>query len=317
MTALTVPPRRDYQTFMDFPLTGSLDDLSADVAIVGMPYGDPYAIDELVNEQSRAPAAVRRASMRLSLGIDHYDFDIGGPLFDGRDIRVVDVGDVAASAADHVGHYGRAEEAIRKILAAGALPIAIGGDHGIPIPILRALDDRGPVTLVQIDAHIDWRDEVKGVRGGYSSPIRRASEMKHIGEIFQLGIRGQGSARMEEYQAAIDYGAHIITADEWEDVGTKAILDRIPDGGRYYLTVDADGFDPAVMPAVGGPQPGGVRYRQAVDLIKGLVAKGRVVGMDIVEIMPARDVNEISSITAGHLIFNLIGAAVRAGYFGK
>lgn len=317
MTNLTVAPKRDYQTFMDFPLADSLDNLSADVVVIGMPYGDPYSIDELVNDQSRAPAAVRRASMRLSLGIDHYDFDIGGPLFDGKGIEVVDAGDIAASAADHVGHYDRAEKAVRKILAANALPVAIGGDHGIPFPILRALDDQGPITLIQIDAHIDWRDEVKGVRGGYSSPIRRASEMAHIDQIFQLGIRGQGSARIEEYEAALAYGAHIITADEWEDVGTDAILERIPNGGRYYLTIDADGFDPAVMPAVGGPQPGGIRYRQAVELIKGLVAKGRVLGMDIVEIMPSRDLNEISSITAGHLIFNLIGAAVRADYFGK
>lgn len=315
MTELTTAPRRDYRTFMDFPLVESLDDLDADIVVLGIPYGDPYAIDELVNDQSRAPAAIRHASMRVSLGLDHYDFDIGGPVFDGRPIRVVDAGDVTSCARDVAGHYRRAEEAVRKILAAGALPIVIGGDHGIPVPVFRALEHEGPITLVQIDAHIDWRDEVKGAREGYSSPIRRASEMDHIGEIFQLGIRGQGSARVEEYDAAIAYGAQIVTADEWEDAGTDAILARIPDGGRYYLTIDADGFDPSVMPAVGGPQPGGVRYRQAIDLIKGLVRKGRVVGMDFVEICPSRDVNEITSITAGHIILNLIGAAVRADYF--
>ena len=96
-----------------------------------------------------------------------------------------------------------------------------------------------------------------------------------------------------------------------------ALLERIPDGGRYYLTIDADGLDPAVMPAVEGPAPGGVSYHQTIELIQGLVAKGRVVGMDIVEITPARDVNEITSITAGLFILNVIGAAVRTGQFKR
>jgi agmatinase len=94
-----------------------------------------------------------------------------------------------------------------------------------------------------------------------------------------------------------------------------AVLERIPDGGNFYLTIDADGLDPTIMPAVAAPAPGGVLYHQARELIHGLVRKGRVVGMDIVEITPKRDLNEITSITAGRLIINLIGAAVRANYF--
>lgn len=317
MTSLTTAPRNVFQTFLDFPLHGDLDTLEADVAIIGMPYGDPYTIDELINDQTNAPTAVRRASSRISLGLDRFDFDIGGTLFDGQDIKVVDVGDVPGNVSDHSGHYRLAEAAIRKILAAGAMPISIGGDHGIPIPIFRALDKEGPITLVQVDAHLDWRDNVNGVREGYSSPIRRASEMTHVEKIFQLGIRGQGSARAEEVEAARAYGSNIVTANEWQDIGTAALLKRIPDGGRYYLTIDADGLDPSVMPAVEGPAPGGVSYRQTIDLIKGLVAKGRLVGMDIVEIAPARDVNEITSITAGNIILNVIGAAVRAGYFRR
>ena len=102
---------------------------------------------------------------------------------------------------------------------------------------------------------------------------------------------------------------------ELQTVGMDAVLDRIPDGGNYYLTIDADGMDPTIMPAVAGPAPGGVTYPQMRTLIHGLVAKGRVVGMDIVEITPKRDLNGISAITAGRLMCNLIGMAVRAGYF--
>jgi agmatinase len=128
-------------------------------------------------------------------------------------------------------------------------------------------------------------------------------------------LRAQGSGRPEELRAAKAYGSELITAYELHDVGMDAVLARIPDGGNYYLTIDADGLDPSVMPAVAGPAPGGVTFLQARKLIHGLVKKGRVVGMDIVEIQPEKDVNQISCITAGRLILNLIGSAIRAGYF--
>ena len=315
MSALTVPPRGVFTTFMEFPLVTDLDRLDAHLAIIGMPYGDPYSIDEVTNDQTNAPTAVRRASARVSRGLERWDFDIGGTLFDGKNIKVVDVGDVPGEARDLSGHYRRTEAAIRKILKAGAVPITIGGDHGVPIPIFRALDGHGPVTLIHLDAHLDWRDEVNGAREGYSSTIRRASEMPHIREIFQLGIRGQGSARAEEVEAARRYGANIITSRELHREGVEAILARVPDNGRYYISIDADGLDPAAVPAVGAPQPGGITYQQTIDIIQGLFRKGRVLGLDFVELTPAFDVNEISSITAGHIILNFIGAAVRAGYF--
>lgn len=155
------------------------------------------------------------------------------------------------------------------------------------------------------------------MREGYSSPIRRASEMPHIDRIFQIGIRGQGSARREDVEAALAYGSEIITAYEVHEHGMRSVLDRIPAGGTYYLSIDADGLDPTEMPAVAAPVPGGVLFHQVRTLIHGLVSKGRVAGMDIVEITPKRDVNGISSIIAGRLMFNLIGAAVRADYFGE
>jgi agmatinase len=254
---------------------------------------------------------------RAVRSLERYDFDLGGPLYDGRDVRFVDCGNVPGNMHDFAEHAARAETAVRKILAAGALPLIIGGDHAIPIPVLRAYEDEGPITLVQIDAHIDWRDEINGVTQGLSSPIRRASEMAHVGEIFQIGIRAQGSARLGDVEAALAYGANLITAYELHDVGMDAILDRIPDGGRYYLTIDADGMDPAVMPAVAGPAPAGVTFVQARKLIHGLVKKGRVIGMDVVEILPAIDLNRITLITAARLFVNMIGATVRAGYFAR
>lgn len=312
---LTVAPRREFQTFMNFPLHTDLDSLDAHIAVLGAPYGDPYTIDEVTNDQTNAPTAIRRESARLSLGPNQFDYDVGGPLLDGRPIRVVDVGDVPGDARDLGAHYRKAEAAARKIFEAGARLVLLGGDHGVPIPIMRAMDRWNDVTLVQVDAHLDWRDEVNGVREGYSSPIRRASEMDHFGQIFQIGIRGQGSARTGEDTAARAYGANIVTAYEVHDHGMESVLARIPDGGTYYLTIDADGLDPAIAPAVAAPAPGGITFHQVRKLIHGLVAKGNVVGMDINEITPKRDLGGITCITAGRCITNYIGTAVRAGYF--
>jgi agmatinase len=314
---LTTAPRREFQSFHDFPIVHDLDKLQADVAILGIPYGSAYTIDEVTNDQTNAPTHIRRYCERALRGLDRWDFDIGGTLLDGKPIRIVDCGDIAGDPGNPSAHRRSAELAVRKILAAGALPIVLGGDHGIPIPVFRAFEGRGPITLVQVDAHIDWRDHMNGVRDGLSSPIRRASEMAHFDRIFQIGLRAAGSARPEEVEAALSWGAVLIPDIELQQVGMDAVLKRIPDGGQYYLTVDADGMDPTIMPAVAGPAPGGVTYAQMRTLIHGLVSKGRVVGMDIVEITPKRDVNGISAITAGRLIVNLIGKAVRAGYFQK
>ena len=325
-SSLTAPPMRSglhyyleqqFNSFHNFPIETDLDNLDADIAIIGIPFGDPYSMGEASNDQAFAPTHIRQHCGRALRGLDRYDFDIGGSLLDGKDIKVVDCGDVVGIAKDIAGNHARSEQVIRKILASGALPIILGGDHAIPIPVFRAYEGRGPITLVQVDAHVDWRDVFHGVSDGLSSVIRRASELKHVDEIYQIGLRSAGSARPEEVEAALAYGAHLIPDVELQEIGMKAVLDRIPDGGNYYLTIDADGVDPTIMPAVAGPAPGGVNYPQMRTLIQGLVKKGNVVGMDIVEITPSRDVNGITAVTAGRFICNLIGSAVRAGYFDK
>jgi agmatinase len=314
---LTTSPRQSPLTFLHAEYAPDLSGLSVDIAFLGIPYGEAYTYQDIVNDQTNGPTALRAASMGILRGLERYDFDLGGTLYDGKAIRAVDCGDVRGDPLDRLGHVGRAERAVRNILASGALPIILGGDHAVPIPVLRAFDRSEPITLIQIDQHIDWRDEVNGVRNGLSSPIRRASEMAHIGEIFQIGLRATGSARPEEVEAARAYGAHLVTAYELHEAGMDAILARIPDGGRYYLTVDMDGMDPSIAPGVNAPSPGGVTFEDARKLIHGLVRKGRVVGMDVVEITPKHDVNQITCITAGRLIVNLIGQAVRAGYFAR
>ncbi len=313
---LTQAPGGPPRTFLDFPLALDLDRLDADIAILGIPFGMPYSPATMANDQSRAPDALRMSSHHSSYTRNHYDWDLGGPLLDERNIKVVDCGNVTADMSDHGEHYRRAEAAARKILKAGATLITLGGDHGIPIPVMRALEVCGDsVTLVHVDAHLDWRHEVNGETEGYSSPIRRAAEMAWFGPIVQIGMRGIGSARGGEVEDARAYGSDIITAYEMHEIGMQAVLDRIPDGGPYYLTIDADGIDPTIMPAVMAKVPGGLDWLQTHTLIHGLVKKGRVLGMDLVEIAPSHDLGDMTMVHAERLICNFIGACVRAGYF--
>ena len=314
---LTVPSKVGHQTFLYSQLQTDLDNLNADIAFLGIPYGSAYTFADIVNDQTHMPYAMRQATDRILRSVERHDFDLGGPLYDNRPIRAVDCGDIAPDFRDLNVHKQRAEQAVRRILDSGALPIIMGGDHGITIPALRAYENHGPLTLVHIDQHLDWRDSVNGVRDGLSSPIRRASEMPHVKHIIQIGLRASGSARTEEVEAALAWGSKLVTAYDLHDRGMDAVLDMIPDGGRYYISVDLDGMDPSIAPAVAGACPGGVTLPQMRKLIHGLVKKGRVVGMDVVEIIPASDVNQITCITAGQMIVNLIGAAVRAGYFDR
>jgi agmatinase len=252
---LTTAPKHGFRSFHNFPICQDLNSLQADFAILGVPYGFAYTIDEVSNDQTNAPTHIRQFCERALRGLDRWDFDIGGTLLDDQPVRVVDCGDILGDLRDPTVHSRRTEEAVRRILAAGAIPIILGGDHSIPIPVFRAYEGRGPITLVQVDAHIDWRDHINGVREGLSSPIRRASEMDHFTSIFQIGLRAAGSARGEEVRAAMEWGATLIPDVELQEVGMNAVLERIPDGGQYYLTVDADGLDPTIMPAVAGPAP--------------------------------------------------------------
>ena len=318
---LTELPKGIAKGFLGFPLNLDLENLDAQIAILGVPYGLPYYPNELANDQSTAPDLLRQNAQDAAWDeprtTNHFDWDLGGSLLDNKNIKIIDLGNVTADFRNPREHYKRAEEVARKVFSSNTTLISIGGDHGIPIPIMRALPEGNPVILIQIDAHMDWRDEVNGEKEGYSSPIRRASELKSIKSIFQIGLRGVGSGRQKEFEDAKAYGSNLISAYEVHDVGIKNILKKIPNDSNFYITVDADGIDPTIMPAVNAPTPGGLNWMQIRELIHGIVKKGRVVGFDLVEISPKFEKGNTTFVHAERLICNFIGAMVRAGYYNK
>ncbi len=302
-----------FASFIAAPTEPDLARLDADVAVFGFPLVTPYDIRGASLDSAHAPSAVRGQSVWLGDPVDRHDFDLGGTVYDGKNVRVADCGDVRVDATDLPAAHARATAVTRRILEAGAVPFMIGGDDSAPIPFFRAFEGRGPITLVQIDAHMDWRHEVNGVTEGYSSTMRRASEMPWFERIVQIGQRGTGSARATEFRDATAHGVTFVPARRVHDEGVAAALGAIPDGRQYLITVDCDGIDPSAMPGVNAPSPGGLFHHHATALMQGIAAKGRVAGFDIVELAPVKDVNGISAYAAARLIINVIGGMARSG----
>ncbi len=260
-----------------------------------------------------AADAIRAASQEDAALVEHWDFDLGGPLFDGKPACCIDTGNIPTTMHDNAGNRARIEARTREILALPAVPILLGGDDSVPIPFLAGFAGHGPVWILQIDAHIDWRDEVLGERYGYSNPMRRASEMAHVAGIVQVGIRGVGSARRTEIEAAQSYGSRFVTAREVHANGVEAALHHIPEGARVVVTLDCDGLDPGIMPGVASRSPGGLTYTQVIDLIAGLGQRASIAGFDLVEFYPPADIDGLSALTASRLLVNVVGTIVRQG----
>ncbi|BCG80556.1 agmatinase [Mesorhizobium sp. 113-3-3] len=262
-----------------------------------------------------AADAIRAASQGDAPLIEHWDFDLGGPLFDGKPACCVDAGDIATILHDNAVNRARIEAKTREVLALPAVPILLGGDDSVVIPFLAGFAGHGPIWILQIDAHIDWRDEVQGERHGYSSPMRRASEMPHVAGMVQVGLRSVGSARLSEIEAAQHYGSRFVTAREVHAQGVEAALRHIPEGASVVVTFDCDSLDPGIMPGVAARTPGGLTYTQAIDLIAGLGKRARIAGFDLVELYPPADIDGLSAQTAARLLVNVIGTIARVADF--
>jgi agmatinase len=230
----------------------------------------------------------------------------------GDQVRIVDMGDADIVHTDQAKSHANIEYAVRKILAARALPVVVGGDHSINIPCITAFSDEEPVHVVQIDAHLDFVDERHGVRNGHGSPMRRAADHDHVSGITQIGIRNVSSTAREGYATAREMGSDILSVRQFRKLGVDAVLERIPPGKRYYLTIDIDGFDPSIAPGTGTPSHGGFLYYEGLELIAGLAKRGKIVGLDLVEVAPDYDHSGSTSILAAQLLLNAIGRIFHA-----
>ena len=303
-------------TFAGFPAYDPNVSADADFAVIGVPYLSPYPAEKGY-DSSEAPAAIRQASVTYQK-VDHFDFDFGGSLLGDPPVRCVDYGDIVRESESFEDYAQSITRAVAELLAQGTVPVVIGGGHGTTIPVLRAYEDVGDICVIQIDAHLDWVDERDGVSEGFSSPMRRASEMPYVSAVVQIGLRGQGSARQKEFDdAAACSKCLLFKAEDLHAQGIGHVLKRIPDAQNYYITIDADGLDPALAPGVAYPTPGGVTYYQLLNLMRGLADKGALMGLDFVEVVPERDLADLTSLFAARQILNFIGVAAHSDQFSQ
>jgi agmatinase len=281
----------------------------AGIAIIGAPCATPYA--SVGAYCAAAPAAIRTAMAEDGADIHHMDFDLGGEIFPGGVISAVDCGDIPYDEATPRSNRKRIRDTICHILDRGGAPLVFGGDDSIPIPIIQAFEGRGDLTIVQIDAHIDWRDEVDGVQMGLSSTMRRVSETPHVANIVQVGARAAGSARVSDYEDALAWGAKFITARQVHEAGIAQVLRHIPKGANVYIALDVDALDPNIVPGVIGPAPGGLTYWHVIGLIEAIAKNARIAGASLVEFVPQNDVNGIGALATARIAVNILGHLAR------
>jgi agmatinase len=292
-------------TFGKFPYQPDWDAIDADVAVLGAPF------DMGTQWRSGArmgPRGIREASTLFSFGhAGAYDFEDDITYLPADTTRIVDIGDADIIHTDTIQSHANIEAGVRKILAAGALPVVLGGDHSINIPCINAFDDQEPVHVVQIDAHLDFVDERHGVRYGHGNPMRRAAEKPYVTGLSQIGIRNVSSTARDGYEDARRMGSDIQSVRHFRKLGVEGMLARIPAGKRYYLTIDIDAFDPSIAPGTGTPSHGGFLYYEILEFIDGLAKRGSIVGLDLVEVAPDYDPTGSTSTLAAQVLMNTLG----------
>lgn len=294
-----------HTTFAKSPVVSDWNKVDADFAVLGVPYdmGCQYR-----SGARFGPRSIRASSTLFSFGHSGaYDYE-GDTLYLQKDkVRIVDLGDVDMIHTNTDKCLENTEVAVRAIRKSGATPVILGGDHAITAANVAAYSEEEPIHVVQFDAHLDFVDERHGVRHGHGNCMRRISEMDHVTGMTQLGIRNVSSSNQADHQAARDAGSTIMSVRQVRKIGLEALLQKIPAGKRYYLTIDIDGFDPSIAPGTGTPSHGGFYYYEVLEVIEQLAQRGSIVGVDVCEVAPPYDPAEVTSILAAQLLMNTIG----------
>ena len=289
---------RPDQPFLDADVVLDPREVATPYAFLGIPYGPPYESIDLTVCAGAADAVRRMAhKMEYRALSHHYNFDWDGPLYPEGVPTLTDCGNVVGDPEDPAGIWDRGLEVVRALVAGGVTPLVLGGLDAIPPIVVQAFEE--PLHVLHVDSHLDFRDEVNGERRGYSSPIRRIREMPHVGTIVQAGLRGMGSARPSDVEEARAAGNELVTAREIHEHGIDQVIKRLTSDRGWVITIDCDGLDPTIAPAVGWPEPGGLTYLQTAAMVRSLAERDRVAAVVITEFQPDLD---IAGITAMHIV---------------
>ncbi len=280
------------------------DDIQADVAIIGAPFDGGT---QFRPGARFGPRAVREASTLFAFGhagaYDHED----DAIYLGPETTIVDMGDADIVHTDTQTSHDNIEFAVRKALAANALPVTIGGDHSVNIPCINAFAEHEPFHILQIDAHLDFVDERHGVRAGHGNPMRRAAEKPYVTGLTQIGIRNVSSTAKEGYQDARRMGSDILSVRQARALGPQATAARIPANTPLYVTIDIDAFCPSIAPGTGTPSHGGFLYYDVLELLQSVCQSHEIIGIDLVEVAPDYDHTGSTATLAAQILLNFLG----------
>lgn len=296
--ASVVPRFAGVATFMRTTVHEISDEL--DIGLVGVPF------DMGVNYRAGArhgPAQVREMSRLIrqvhpTSNIKPYEI-----------CKIADIGDAPVNPLDMLQSIDMIQEHYERIHAAGIVPISIGGDHTVPLPILRAIAKDGPVGIVQFDAHADTLDELVGTRINHATTFRRGVEEGLIDpkRTIQIGLRGSRFSE-NDIQWGVDAGMRAMTIDEYEEIGRAAAIEemlRVTGDGPTYITFDIDGLDAVHAMGTGVPEVGGLSVRDAQVILRALQGK-HLVGADICEVAPPFDPSGHTALNAANLMFEML-----------
>jgi agmatinase/guanidinopropionase len=293
-------PFLDIPTFMRLPASRNLEGI--DVAIVGIPFdsGTTYR-----SGTRFGPRKIRESSLLL------WGFNRVLNVFPTEELKIVDYGDVEVVPVDITATMEQITAELKNILQEDVTAIALGGDHSISLPLLRAYASKfGKLAVIHFDSHPDtWDMEFENQPYSHDTPFRRAIEEKLIDTngYIQIGIRGPTSGQ-NDLSEAKEMGAKIVTIEHVFEMGIPSVIDKIRTtiGDRpVYVSLVIDSVDPAFAPGTGTPEVGGLSSYQILQLVRGLQGLN-IVGFDLVEVSPPYDHGDITSILAANLAFEFI-----------
>lgn len=298
-------------TFCRTPHILSLDEISADIAVLGIPFDGASGN---TTGHRFGPRSIRESSMRFDF-FNQSSEDRGYWDMEKRrrflsHVSMVDCGDIDVVPMDLAYIHSQIDESIKKILKNGAFPVILGGDHSLCYPVVRAFNEEGPFGLIHFDAHLDRQGPIPGVKDGYitsGNPIKGIGELGFIENIVSIGMRGIGTSE-KAFLEAEKRGEILIPNHMVQELGIRKTIERIPSMEKCYVTIDMDALNSSIVPGVGVVEVEGLVYSQIKGILFGIADKSNVVGFDVMCVNPYYDPTGRTPFFAAQLIVEFLGA---------
>ena len=290
-------------SFLRAPICHDLDNIDADIAIMGAPTdeGSPFMPGSRLGSRS-----IREHSLRFGNdGYFDHDSDKVFLKYELENNRIVDVGDADVIPADVEGTFKNIINLTRMVLNSGAIPVVLGGDHAITFPVVRAYNT--PLHVIHFDAHIDYSPFIHGYKYTNSHAFRHIHHMDHVKSLTQVGIRSVRNKKSQIEDSEND-GNRVIGMKEFYEMGPNGMSTLVPKEAPVYVSIDIDVLDLPLVPGCVSAEPNGMTYAELRDSLSVLAQHANIIGFDLVEVNPQLDVGTgITSYMGAHTIMEFMG----------